>query len=277
MNILFCGNKGVCKGIFLSALSLCKNTEQGINFYILTAALEDNEAIPQSFADGLLSVLREKNEKHNVFLFDITKVFIRYLPLANMGTRFTPFCMLRLFADTVSEIPDKILYLDTDVLCRCDFTQIYDTNMRKFDIAGVPDRYGKWFFGNIFKHDYLNSGVLLLNMENIRENGLFEKCRNLCREKKMFMPDQTALNKLAAKRKLPGKYNNQGKIKKDTVFKHFTTFFKFFPRIKAVTIKPWHIEKMHNELKIFEFDDILYEYQRRKQNEKRNSDFLYNR
>ncbi len=277
MNILFCGNKGVCKGIFLSALSLCKNTECGINFYILTAALEDNDAIPQSFADDLACVLREKNEKHNVFLFDITKDFIRYLPLANMGTNFTPFCMLRLFADTVKEIPDKILYLDADVLCRCDFTQIYDINMGKFDIAGVPDRYGKWFFGNVFKHDYLNSGVLLLNMENIRENGLFEKCRKMCRDKKMFMPDQSALNILAVKRKLPGKYNNQGKIKKDTVFKHFTTFFKFFPKIRTVTIKPWHIEKMHNELKIFEFDDILFEYQRRKQNDKRNSDFLYNR
>ena len=98
----------------------------------------------------------------------------------------------------------------------------------------------------------------------------------MCRDKKMFMPDQTALNKLASKRKIPGKYNNQGKMKSDTVFKHFTTFFKFLPRFKAVTIKPWQIDKLHNELKIYEFDDILKEYQRRMKNEQRDSYFLYN-
>ena len=103
-----------------------------------------------------------------------------------------------------------------------------------------------------------------MNMENIRKNGLFQKCREMCRDKRMFMPDQTALNKLALKRKLSDKYNEQGKIKSDTVFKHFTTFFKFVPYIRAVTIKPWHTEKLHSELKIFEFDDILEDYQRRK-------------
>lgn len=81
------------------------------------------------------------------------------------------------------------------------------------------------------------------------------------------MPDQTALNKSAKKRKIPAKYNNQGKIKDDTVFKHFTTYFKFFPYIKTVTIKPWESEKLHNKLKIFEFDDILKSYERQDNNE----------
>ncbi|MEE0897611.1 MAG: glycosyltransferase, partial [Acutalibacteraceae bacterium] len=212
---------------------------------------------------------------NKVTLLDISEIFCRYLPLANMGTRFTPLCMLRLFADVVSEIPDRILYLDTDVLCRGDFKEFYYSDITDIEIAGVPDRYGKWFFGNIFKHDYLNSGVLLMNMSNIRKSGLFEKCRSLCRDKKMFMPDQSALNKLAVKHKVPAKYNAQGKIKPDTVFKHFTTFFKFFPYIRAVTVKPWHTDKLHNELKIFEFDDIIEEYQRSNENEQRNSYIFY--
>ena len=114
-----------------------------------------------------------------------------------------------------------------------------------------------------------------MNMSNIRKSGLFEKCRSLCRDKKMFMPDQSALNKLAVKHKVPAKYNAQGKIKPDTVFKHFTTFFKFFPYIRAVTVKPWHTDKLHNELKIFEFDDIIEEYQRSNENEQRNSYIFY--
>ena len=262
MNILFCGDKGVCCGIFLSVLSICKNTTEGMNFYILTASAGKYTAIPQSFADGLQAVVTEKGN-NSVTLLDISNEFKSYLPLANMGTRFTPLCMLRLFADTVPQLPDRILYLDTDVLCRKDFSDLYYSDITDAEIVGVPDRYGKWFFGNILKHDYLNSGVLLLNMKNIRKSGLFSKCRQMCCDKRMFMPDQTALNRLAVKRKIPTKYNEQGGIKGDTVFKHFTTFFRFFPFIRAVTVKPWDTDKMHRLLKIFEFDDIISEYQRR--------------
>lgn len=276
MNIMFCGDKGICEGIFLSALSICKNTKSDICFYILTASVEAHKAIPQGFADLLQRALQKKRLGHKVILLNITEQFRGYLPLANMGTRFTPLCMLRLFADLIPEIPDKILYLDTDVLCNADFEDMYGMNISDFDIVGVPDRYGKWFFGNILKHDYFNSGVLLMNMENIRKNGLFEKCRRMCRDKKMFMPDQSALNKLAVKCKIADKYNNQGKMKKDTVLKHFTTFFRFLPRFKAVTIKPWQVEKLHNELKIYEFDDILKEYKRSIEDEQRDTDFLYN-
>ncbi len=259
MNILFCGDEGVCHGIFLSTLSLCKHTREKLCVYILTASVGKHRAISESFAVKLRQAVSSEGYEHEVRLIDASGQFENYLPLANMNTRFTPLCMLRLFADMIADIPDRILYLDTDVLCRGSFSGLYYSDISDIEIMGVPDRYGKWFFGNIFKHDYLNSGVLLMNMENIRTSGLFAKCRDMCRDKKMFMPDQSALNKLAVKRKIPAKYNAQGKIHPDTVFKHFTTFFKFFPYIHAVTIKPWHTEKLHNELRIFEFDDILDE------------------
>lgn len=267
MNILYCGDENVCKGIYLSALSICKNTVGKLNFYIFTALAEGHKAIPNSFALKLKSALCGTGREINVFLFDISEEFSNYLPLSNMDTRFTPLCMLRLFADTVPLIPNRVLYLDADVLCRNDFKDFYNTDMSDAEIAGVPDRYGKWFFGNILKHRYLNSGVLLMNMELIRKNGLFEKCRLMCRDKKMFMPDQTALNKLALKKKMPRRFNEQGKIKNNTVFKHFTTYFKFFPYFKAVTIKPWDITEMHEKLKIFEFDGILNDYMRRNEDE----------
>lgn len=263
LNIMFCGDSNAREGIFLSALSICKNTSQDINIYILTASIDKYRAINQDFADKIMQNRLIKRKKGvTVTIIDMTETFGAYLPLANMATRFTPLCMLRLFADTAPQIPDKILYLDADVMCRKDFGDMYDLDISQYEIAGVPDRYGKWFFGNIFKHSYLNSGVLLMNMKKIRQSGLFQRCRELCREKKLFMPDQSALNKLAEKRTIPSKYNSQGKIKEDTVFKHFTTYFKFFPYIRAVTVKPWHTEKLHDELKIYEFDDILDEYKR---------------
>ena len=260
MNVLFCGDEGVCTGIFLSTLSLCKHTREELCIYILTASIGTHTAISKTFEEKLQKVVATKGYIHRIKLIDISEQFKSYLPIANLNTRFTPLCMLRLFADTVPEIPDRILYLDADILCRADFNGFYNSDIEDIEIAGVSDRYGKYFFGNIFKHDYLNSGVLLMNMSNIRKSGLFAKCRDMCRDKKMFMPDQSALNKLAIKRKMPSKYNAQGRIYPDTVFKHFTTFFKFFPYIRTVTIKPWDIERVHKKLKIFEFDDILDEY-----------------
>ena len=262
MNILFCGDQNVCEGIFLSALSICKNANEAIDFYILTAGINEYSAIPKSFGEKLQNTVQNKNPENTVTLLNVSELFGGYVPTANLGTRFTPLCMLRLFSDIVPEIPDRILYLDADVLCRADFSGLYYSDITDIEIAGVPDRYGKWFFGNIIKHDYLNSGVLLMNMANIRKSGLFKKCRDVCRKKRMFMPDQSALNKFAVKRIISNKYNEQGSIKSDTVFKHFTTFFKFFPYIRAVTVKPWHTDKLHEELCIFEFDDILEEYRR---------------
>lgn len=269
MNILYCGDDGVEQGICLSVLSLCKYTKESLNVYILTASVASHRAISQGFEDKLQKLLQAKNTDNRVVLLDISQLFGEYLPLANMGTRFTPLCMLRLFADRVAELPDRLLYLDTDVLCCGELGPLYNSDITAIEIAGVPDRYGKWFFGNLFRHDYLNSGVLLMNLANIRKSGLFEKCRRMCREKKMFMPDQTALNKLAVKRKVSGRYNAQGRLKPDTVLMHFTTFFKLFPYIQPVTVKPWHTDRLHRELKIFIFDDILEEYQRSEQNEQR--------
>ena len=180
--------------------------------------------------------------------------------------------MLRLFADKIPGLPDKLLYLDADVICRRDCGKFYHQDISGCELAGILDYYGKWFFRkNLFRMDYLNSGVLLLNMERIRRDGLFRKCRKLCREKKMFMPDQSAINRLAKEKRIqPGKYNEQRKLREDTVLQHFTTSFRFFPWLHTLTVKPWQIDKMHEKLRLYEYDDILEEYRMlKKENRKK--------
>jgi len=92
----------------------------------------------------------------------------------------------------------------------------------------------------------------------------------------MFMPDQSALNSLAVKIKVKAKFNEQKKEKTDTVFRHFTTFFVFFPRFRAVTVKPWNIDDVHRILGTHEFDSIYDEYIRRFENEQRDTHILHN-
>ena len=273
MNLLYCGDENIADGLLISILSLLKNIKENLNIYVLTINIKDEnydiKGIPDNAIDFLDRKVKEKSSENFVKKFDITELFRKEVPYLNMDTRFTPCCMLRLFADEIKEIPDKILYLDNDVVIRKDFTNdFYNINIEDYEMVGVLDHYGKWFFrNNIFKLDYLNSGVLLLNIKKIKETGLFKNARKMCQEKKMFMPDQSALNKLCKYKKImPRKYNEQRKLKKDTVIQHFTTSFRFFPWIRTVSVKPWQIDEMHLRLKNFEYDDILTQYCKEKDN-----------
>ena len=257
MNILFCGDRNVQDGLLIAVLSLLENTQEHLDIYVLTLDMSMNgriySPIEQTFVDYLNeTVSAQYDDRLYTKLIDTTDLFKDETPDANLSTRFTPCCMLRLFADKIDEIPDRILYLDTDVICRRDFGDFYYQNMDGVEIAGVLDYYGSWFFRkNIFKRDYLNSGVLLMNMCELRKTGLLSSCRHMCTTKQMFMPDQSALNKLSvSKRICERKYNDQRRLHSDTVFQHFTTHFRFFPYVRTETVKPWQTEEVTTILHI---------------------------
>lgn len=254
-------------GLLISVLSLIKNVEEPLCVYILTVDFKcggrEFKPVNKSTAAFLDERVRQKNSESFVKLIDVSENFKKELPIVNMKTRFTPCCMLRLYADELEEIPDKILYLDNDVVCRRDITDFYNTDLSGYELAGIKDYYGRFFFRkDLFHMDYLNSGVLLLNMAEIKKTGLFSECRKRCREVKMFMPDQSAINKLCQKKLIMDrKYNDQRKLHEDTVLQHFTTSFRFFPLLRVVTVKPWQVDLVHERLKLHEYDDLLDEYQ----------------
>lgn len=264
MNILFSGDKNIAKGLIISVLSLLKNSDSNLYIYVLTANIKEKnfEPLEDKVVKYLDKLVKKKDKNNFVVKYDITKIFLKELPIKNWDTRFTPGCMLRLFADEVKELPSKILYLDNDVICRKNPIDFYNVDISRYELAGVLDLFGKWFFrNNFFKMDYLNSGILLLNLEMIKKTKLFKKARQMCINKNMFMPDQSSINKLASKKLIVNKkYNEQRALKQDTVFQHFTTTFVFWPYIKTRTVKPWDIERVHNILKLHEYDDILDEY-----------------
>ena len=75
------------------------------------------------------------------------------------------------------------------------------------------------------------------------------------------MPDQSALNHFATEKKIaPRRYNEQYKLQSDTVIQHFTTSFRFWPIFHTLTVKPWQVERVHEILKLHEYDDILTQY-----------------
>ena len=264
MNILYCGDKGIKDGVLVSILSLIKYNKEPLHIYILTINYEDTVAFADKSAKFLDKIVKKVNSKSFVKKIDATDVFVKNLPQKNMGSYFTPCSMLRLYADKISEIPkDRILYLDYDVVCRGSLSEFYNMDLSGVEAAGVLDIYGKYFYNyNFPKTDYMNSGVMLFNMEECKKSGMFDKAVKLCQKRWMMLADQAALNKSIKKRKLlPRKYNEQGeRPKEDTVLHHFSNNFKFWPYFHVQKVKPFEVEKIHKILKITEYDDILKKY-----------------
>ena len=265
MNILFCGDANAEDGVLITTLSLLNHVDE-LHLYILTMKTKnaDKQFYPFSkHAVALIErLIREKNSRSTVQLIDITELYQKEAPKPNQNTRFTPYAMIRLFADKIPTLPTRILYLDNDIIVRKDIDEFYNQNLNGIEFVGVLDFFGRWFFHNQWKFfDYINSGVLLLNLKYIKETGLFARVRNLMRTKKMFFPDQTALNKLAKHKKIaPQRFNEQRKLHKNTVMQHFTTSFRFIPYFHMLTVKPWDVERVHSVLHLHEYDDLLNEY-----------------
>ena len=284
MNILYCGDKGIARGALVSILSLMKHNREPLEIYILTINYQDTVAFPQKTADFLDKLVSGKlklkdqdfpewlkkgqNPKSFVKLIDATKIFVENLPKKNMGSYFTPCSMLRLYADRVPELEklDRILYLDYDVVCRKDISEFYHADLDGVEAAGVLDIYGRHFYHyrGLFNDDYMNSGVMLFNLTECRKTGMFERAVALCAKRWMMLADQAALNKSIGRRKLmPRKYNEQEeRPPADTVLHHFSNNFKFWPFFHVQKVKPFEVEKIHDILKIHEYDDILDEYER---------------
>lgn len=263
INLLLCGNKKVFDGALTQLISITNRTKEDINCYIFTmdATRLKPEYVPieDEQIEFLNKVIKSKNINNNVKKIDVTKEYEEeFLGTANENAYCTPYTLLRLLADKIEEIPDKILYLDIDIMVGNDLTKLYNIDITNYEYAAVKEKYGCW----IIRPDYINAGMLLLNMKKIKETGLLEKARSLLKRRKLLFADQDAIFWSTTKKLiLPRIYNEQSKFnKKDTVICHFCKRLMFRPYPHTENYKQWNIEEVHKILKCFYFDEDLNEY-----------------
>ena len=212
-NILFSGNEKVFDGILTCMLSILKrsSTEEPFCFYIYTMDVSRIKPEYTPVSDRQTLFLEETAKKYHagntVVKVDVTELYERefaYCP--NEGAYCSPYTLLRLFADNVEGMPEKLLYLDVDILFNRDIALLYDIDVEGYEYAAARDHYGKY----LLNPNYINAGVLLLNMKEIRKTGLLEKARKLIKEKKLLFADQSALYRSTTRKKmLPQRFNDQ--------------------------------------------------------------------
>ena len=118
-------------------------------------------------------------------------------------SRYTVGALFRLLIpDLLVDLP-KVIYLDADIVCCRDIVDFWRTDINGFALAGVEDPYPPHLFINgkgkrILERGstYVNSGVLLMNLQEIREMGsLLDAFLDFIREnQKDRLPDQNFLN-----------------------------------------------------------------------------------
>lgn len=263
INLLLCGNEKVFDGALTQLISITNRTKTPINCYIFTMDLTrlkpEYTAIRDEQVEFLNKVVKSKNAENQVTKVDVTALYEQeFMKCANESAYCTPYTLLRLLADLVPEIPEKLLYLDIDIMVGGDLSKLYNIDITDYEYAAVKEKYGCW----LIRPDYINAGMLLLNMKKIKETKLLEKARHLIKTRKMLFADQDAIFRSTTKKKiLPRIYNEQSKFnKKDTIICHFCKRLLFLPYPHTENYKQWHIEEVHKVLKCHYFDEDLNEY-----------------
>lgn len=263
INLLLCGNEKVFDGALTELISITNRTKEEIRCYIFTAELTrikpEYTAISEEQVEFLDRVVKQKNSKNEVKRIDVTAVYEeQFKNCANEGAYCTPYTLLRLLADLIPEMPEKLLYLDIDMMAGGDISELYSIDITNYEYAAVKEKYGCW----LIRPDYINAGMLLLNMKKIKETGLLEKSRELIKNRKLLFADQSAIYYTTTKKLLlPRIYNEQSKFnKKDTVICHFCKRLLWRPYPHTENFKQWQIEEVHKILKCHAFDKDLEEY-----------------
>ena len=140
---------------------------------------------------------------------NVEVVKVRYLDY------FRPNCQnmygfhyMALMKQTISKYikEPKALMLDPDTIILDDLKDLWNTDLEGKWYAAVPEYKGNQHaYGPI----YYNAGVVLWNLEQVRQDGFADRVIHLLNTKKMWLTEQDAMNELKEDKAvtLPVRYN----------------------------------------------------------------------
>lgn len=243
MNLAYVGDLKAFPGIMMSLLSVAlENPNETLAVYLLSGHFKDKDTayVPLGEKERcfLEKMIRSYHADSTVSYHDCTEVFNRELGHSvNLKNLYTPYAYMRLVMDLLPGLPDTILYLDYDTVVLGSLYGLFQTDLTGKDFAIAPDQIESRYF---LKPKF-NTGVMLLHLSEIRQDGCFVKARRAVNKKLMMMPDQTALNAVPLKKKvvLATRYNDHVVLHEDTVIRHYTHQLLWTPVIHVANVKPW--------------------------------------
>ena len=166
--IAFCANNYYTPLTYVSMLSILnsKDFTTYISFYIVIPKDFDKKNI------GFLSSLYDQYDYFNITFLIIDERYNK----AFISRHITTQAYYRFSLGELIPYLDKIIYLDSDTICFKDLSNFYNLNFRGKIILGqiiISNNYKKTGYYRI------NSGILLLNLKEMRKIKLEEKVINI--------------------------------------------------------------------------------------------------
>lgn len=158
-------------------------------------------------SDGMATVMARECDGFRIEFTDITDRLSGIKSRLKDVYHFSLVTYYRLFIGSLFPEYDKIVYLDCDLVVLGDVSRLYNTDIGDSIIAAAPEafvrstpefrEYASEALG-VNPDEYVNAGVLLMNLEAFRENRIEEKFINLISEYDFDLidPDQAYLNYL---------------------------------------------------------------------------------
>ena len=208
--------------------SIFENTKSPVCIYIL-----HDETLTQDNRQKFLRTAEKYNQEVN--LIDVTEYAkqIQGGALKLFQHNYSIGAAFRFFIPELIKL-DKTIYLDCDIIVNLDIKELWDTKLENYYAGVIRDEWvTKWITVNKNKYqilkcklgdcdvkDYFNSGVMYMNLKELRKIGhLFEKGVTWLKRHKHVVPyaDQDILNALFFKhvKFLDGRFNQMTTKTKD--------------------------------------------------------------
>lgn len=195
MNLLFSISDNFTEPLLTTLLSIRVNTpNEAIDVYVLQKELLKEDLLIQNFCRSLDMNYHPLVVGDNIFKD------------APASERWPESIYYRLLAhELLPKTLDKILYLDADILCVNNLLPLYNQDIDSYLYAAashtrleVTDTINRLRLGNQELDSYFNSGVLLMNLVNIRQTVQSESIYSFIQDNanKLLLPDQDILNGL---------------------------------------------------------------------------------
>ena len=258
LDIVACTDKSFVMPTGVMMLSVCvNNPETDIVFHII---LEDN--VKAGDRQSLEDIVSPYNGKSIVFYYANDEIQKMTFPEGEK-LDITKVAYYRLFlADLLPKEIEKVLYLDGDLIVRHSLLPLWEIDLGEHAIAAAHDgSSGVIEFYNRLKYPfelgYFNSGVMLINLDYWRRNGIGKQLADCLKDnpEKIKQGDQDALNCVLCESKLelPSKYNFQSSYLYTYCFNEAITETEVREAVEDPVIvhfiseKPWnkYIRELH--------------------------------
>lgn len=198
MNLLFAIDDNFVQQLETVLLSIHLNTKsQEFNIYVLQKKRLAKEAELAAFCKQLKMTYHPVMVKQSLF------------ENAPVTDRYPTTIYYRLLAhQMLPQDLHKILYLDADILCINDLSPLYNIALGNnlfasaihASLTNTTDVINKIRLQNFGADGYYNSGVLLMNLDLMRQEVDANQIFNYIRRHILLLPDQDVLNALYSER-----------------------------------------------------------------------------